>query len=266
MAKSFTGAEFLKALSEGSLTEAITKGAASKSKEAITKEGMAKPDANDPTAILFSENTSTGSYARIPVEMIEKVDHLTGGHKHPRVRLQLKVPPKENKLASAFAELLRNSSSAHPANPSESYVVEYMVHLANEGDTEFVVQPDWAGYQDHLYVQGVQLRQAHGSQRFGLRYKAHLGGTGDTGWYQQPAGTGVGGFCGTRGQYRQLQAIWIEVIGDAADSVDVFYSATLHETGETGWFRNGQMCGTIGQSRAMHALRIFLAERRGDGE
>ena len=151
---------------------------------------------------------------------------------------------------------------SRPPDPSNAFVVEYMVHLAREGDSEFILQPELAGYPDRLYVQGIQLRAASGSKPFGLRYRAHLGGSGDTPWYYMPSGgTAVGPFCGTRGQSRQLQAIWIEVTGIAADDLDVYYSANLHQTGPTGWFRNGQMCGTIGESRAIHSIRVFVAER-----
>ena len=52
MAKTFTGADFIKALSEGTL------------KEPIVREGMAKFSDNDPTALHFSEGTGCTSWTR----------------------------------------------------------------------------------------------------------------------------------------------------------------------------------------------------------
>jgi hypothetical protein len=101
MAKSFTGTEFIKALAEGSL------------REPIVKEGMVKPADNDPNAIMFSEGTSCLFWTKIPVEMIEKVEYATTircqDHQHPFVRLLLKDPPAENKVATLLAELLRQT-------------------------------------------------------------------------------------------------------------------------------------------------------------
>jgi hypothetical protein len=121
MAKSFTGAEFLKALSEGSL------------KEAITAEGIVKLDPNDHHTILFSKNTSCAFWTKLPVEIIEKVDYLTAvhcqDHEYPLVRLHLKEPPADNKLASVFAHLVRRSyppqsqdATVAPFSPRETTV------------------------------------------------------------------------------------------------------------------------------------------------
>ena len=88
-----------------------------------------------------------------------------------------------------------------------------------------------------------------------LRYKAHLSVKGDTPWIDQ------GDYCGTRGQNRRLEAIWIE-LAEGADRFDVYYSAHLCRFGWTGWFKNGQMCGTRGEYRQVEAIKVFLAAKR----
>lgn len=101
MTKTFTGEEFLKALSEGNL------------REPIGKTGMVKPAADGTPAIQFAEGTACGQWTTIPAEMIEKVEFLRTvpcrDHQHPLVRLFLKEPPASNPLATVFAELVRNS-------------------------------------------------------------------------------------------------------------------------------------------------------------
>jgi hypothetical protein len=151
-----------------------------------------------------------------------------------------------------------------PPEPSREYGLEYMVHEAYQGDSGFVAQPEWAGQAHSLFIQGLQLRSRAESKPLGLRYKAWLEEVGETPWYSLPIATGLGPFCGTRGQHRRLEALWIELTGESADRLDVYYSARLQHTGLTGWSRNGQMCGTQGESRGMHSLRIFVSERTGE--
>ena len=107
MAKSFTGVEFIKALSEGSL------------REPVVKEGIVKP-ADDLKAIFFSEGTSCLFWTKIPVEMIEQVEYITTvrcqDHQHPLIRLFLKEPPSENEVAAVLSELLRTSSQSNEAS------------------------------------------------------------------------------------------------------------------------------------------------------
>jgi hypothetical protein len=62
--KTFEPGEFLKALSEGSLSEPIV------------KEGMAKPDPSDPQAFLFSEGGVCGPWLKMPTDLVEKVEFL----------------------------------------------------------------------------------------------------------------------------------------------------------------------------------------------
>jgi hypothetical protein len=88
--------------------------------EAIIKEGIVKQDENDPNAILYSESLSSASWMSIPVEMIEKAEHIKNvrgnGHEHPFVRLYFKDPASDNKEASVFADLLRRSSQPGAAD------------------------------------------------------------------------------------------------------------------------------------------------------
>jgi hypothetical protein len=100
MSKSFSGAEFIKALADGSL------------KPPIILDGVAKLAENDPHAILFSQGTSCAFWTRITVEMIDTVDLITlvrcDHHEHPFVRIRLKEAAN-NPAAAVLADLLRQS-------------------------------------------------------------------------------------------------------------------------------------------------------------
>ncbi len=102
MPTSFSGAEFAKALSEGTL------------RELIELSGMVKPIDGDQTAVLFSPNAGCESWTTIPVSMIDSVHFLTTArcrdHYHPLVNITLKQPHPENTEANVFAALLRSVS------------------------------------------------------------------------------------------------------------------------------------------------------------
>ena len=51
-------------------------------------------------------------------------------------------------------------------------------------------------------------------------------------------------------------------MAEGADRFDVYYSAHLCRFGWTGWFKNGQMCGTRGEYRQVEAIKVFLAAKR----
>ena len=62
------------------------------------------------------------------------------------------------------------------------------------------------------------------------------------------------------GQRRRVEAFWIDITG-GRERYDVYYSAHLARIGWTGWFKNGQMCGTRGEYRQVEALKLFVAEK-----
>jgi hypothetical protein len=104
MTKSFTGEEFVKAFEKGRL------------KQPLVLTGMTKQAETGSNAILFSMGVSCGSWIRIPVEMIDKVEHVATincrDHEHPYVSLYLKEPPVDNTEARVLADLLRKSQLA----------------------------------------------------------------------------------------------------------------------------------------------------------
>jgi hypothetical protein len=97
----FTGAEFLKALSEEDVLDPIV------------KIGIIDRDATEGNALAFSEGTSGESWTNIPVDMIEKVEHIFDirlrDRDFPLVELHFKEPSSDNLAASVLASLLRTA-------------------------------------------------------------------------------------------------------------------------------------------------------------
>lgn len=110
--KSFTGKDFAKALSDGTL------------KGALERIGMAKKDESNPRVILFAEGACT-SWLQIPVDLVEQVDYLSTvkcrDHEHPLVQIRFKEPAADNEAARLYADLARFSASSLPSSePGES--------------------------------------------------------------------------------------------------------------------------------------------------
>lgn len=101
MIKSFTGKEFAKALTDGTLNEPIV------------KIGMVKKDEGRSSAILFAEGFTCAHWIKIPLDLIEEVKHLSTiqcrDHEHPLVQISFKEPA--NQEARVFAQLARGISS-----------------------------------------------------------------------------------------------------------------------------------------------------------
>jgi len=119
MHKSYSGADFVKALSERSLPLGLT-----------TLPGFVDEGASTAEHISFSEGVRCTHWVKIPVSLIENVDYLGTrscfDHVHPYVVLHLKSPPVENQEATAFAQLLMSRpQAAISRDPSGLYNIYY---------------------------------------------------------------------------------------------------------------------------------------------
>jgi hypothetical protein len=193
MPKSFTGTEFLKALSEGQL------------REPIIKEGLVKQEENDTNTLLFSEGRACQHWIKIPIEMIESVEYLTTvrclDHEHPLARLYLKEPPADNAVASLFAELARQSSTSQPygqpgamgtallsqpsgANIQPGFMRAYAQPNPDEG---WYVKPEY--YDGRIYWCGpyIDINYATEARNSFIRNSNVRSVVGPTYWYQRPS-------------------------------------------------------------------------------
>jgi uncharacterized protein YjdB len=143
-----------------------------------------------------------------------------------------------------------------PKPPSKKVVLEYKVHIEEQGRSPFVTQPETCGTEgESRRIEGITIRLATKSERLQFRYKVHLQNHGDTGWFIP------GQFAGTRMQNRRLEAIWIEITGEGAKRYDVYYQGHVEKVGWTDWKKNGEMCGSRREKKRLEALRVFVAEK-----
>lgn len=145
-----------------------------------------------------------------------------------------------------------------PAMADGPYVnLRGLVHLQNFGDRRFR-DGNWAGTTGQsLRLEGLQILRVDLPRDTELEYSCHLQDIGDV-TVSRASSSQAGGFCGTRGQSRRLEAFSIKVVGRRADKYDVYYECHLQDIGDVGPFKNGALCGTTGQSRRLEALRIWI--------
>jgi hypothetical protein len=107
--KKFTGAEFVKALSEKTLAEPIV------------LEGMAKQEDGNTNSFMFSVGTSCTSWVQIPLDIVENIELLRvvgcKDHTHPFIKLYLKEPPTENSFANLFTSFVKKMTAPAAVRP-----------------------------------------------------------------------------------------------------------------------------------------------------
>jgi len=170
----------------------------------------------------------------------------------------LKIAALDERVEAYFERFARGDLSGIPQTsipqPSQTILLEARGHVAFEGDTDWIEQPAPCGnFEASRAIQGFSIRLKERAP-VALKYKAHLAFKGDTDWHD------AGEYCGTRGEWRRVEAIWID-LEDHNQDFDVYYSAHLSRLGWTGWFKNGQMCGTRGEYRQVEAIKVFVAEK-----
>ncbi|MDO4805708.1 MAG: hypothetical protein Q4A07_00525 [Coriobacteriales bacterium] len=92
-----------------------------------------------------------------------------------------------------------------------------------------------------------------------VRYRTHLQDIGWQGW------KGDGEVSGTVGQSRRVEAVRIELTGDAALKYDVIYRVHVPNMGWLGWAKNGEVAGSEGMALRIEALQVRIVPA-GTGE
>lgn len=96
MAKSFQPSEFVEAMNKGEL------------QEGLSLVGMVKASEDEVHTIMFSVGRSCANWIKIPLELMEKIEHIDkvkcGDHDHPLIKIVFKA---QSGPAGVFLDLLR---------------------------------------------------------------------------------------------------------------------------------------------------------------
>lgn len=93
----------------------------------------------------------------------------------------------------------------------------------------------------------------------GISYRAYTNSGGFLWWYHDTGLTGVPG----EGNY--VEAVQLELTGDAARDYDVYYSVTSSKQGKLGYAMNGQIAGTTDIGEIITDIEVVLVPKGGAG-
>ena len=70
-----------------------------------------------------------------------------------------------------------------------------------------------------------------------------------------------GTVAGTIGKSRRMEAVQIQLTGEAKDAYDVYYRVHVQRIGWMAWAKNGEEAGTTGMSRRAEAIQVVLVRK-----
>lgn len=146
--------------------------------------------------------------------------------------------------------------------------VEVSAHVANIGWQPYVSGADYAGTVGRgLAIQAVKLRlTGNDASKYDIYYRIHAADYGWLGWAKNDAAAG------TVGLSKQAEAIQVKLVAKgSSDAPAQDHAALIQLPGFSakancsglGWkavVGNGEIAGTVGQSRAMEAMQLSLSD------
>ncbi|MCI9487255.1 MAG: family 78 glycoside hydrolase catalytic domain [Lachnospiraceae bacterium] len=144
--------------------------------------------------------------------------------------------------------------------------LSYCGYVTGKGWQSFVAGGETAGTTNmQLSLQALRLQLDTAGMTGGIRIDAHMAGIGWMGWKDGASGNGI------PGGGRDLQAVRIELTGEAANQYDIYYRVHSQSYGWLGWAKNGEEAGTVGLSKRAEAVQVklvakgFVPEGTGEG-
>jgi hypothetical protein len=143
-------------------------------------------------------------------------------------------------------------------NPTESKNVplNIMAHISEKGDMRFRDSTIIEGASSRKPIEGIYLQPPALPKGVRLQYMGHILGIGDSEWID--AGT----FLGTWGKSKSIEGLAFRVVGDDADKFEIVYQARMGDREWTAACKNGEYCGSRGQSKPLTAFSIQLKSLR----
>ena len=142
--------------------------------------------------------------------------------------------------------------------------IQYRTHVENIGWQDWVQDGEIAGTSGKgLRVEAIQLKISN-TNKYRLRYRAYVQDIGWQDWKEN------GEIAGTTGERKQIEAIEIEFyqkkyLGEETKNPEseINYAAHLANIGWTGYVKNNEIIGTMGEARQMEAFKLELNESLG---
>ena len=134
-----------------------------------------------------------------------------------------------------------------------SHWISILAHISDEGDQYFqegiLIEHTTTAVRKH--IEGLMITSAIPDDLI-VEYKGHIQNLGDTDWVQERT------FMGTWGRSLALEGVMFRLTGSPSSKYQINYLARLGESEWTSICRNGEFCGTRGQSKPITGLRIWI--------
>lgn len=175
--------------------------------------------------------------------------------------IQIIVVPKgtapSGMLTYSYIEL-----GADADNGQTDGLINYMTHVQDYGDQSYVFDGSISGtFGEAKRLEAIRIKlnnELLGCEG-GVRYTTHVQ---YEGWQEDITDSSKwsadGQLSGTSGKSLRLEAICIDLYGEAAEQYDVYYRVHAQDHGWLGWAKNGAPAGTAGQSRRLEGIQIVL--------
>ncbi|MBR3316013.1 MAG: hypothetical protein IKG18_17975 [Atopobiaceae bacterium] len=159
--------------------------------------------------------------------------------------IQVVIVPKDAEAPGNVAGIVSDTTRVNLANPG----VTYRSYVQSYGWQGWVKNGENSGTEgESKRLEVLKIKLDSNFVGGGIRYRTHVQSYGWQGWKKN------GALSGTKG--KRLEAIKIQLTGDASKYFDVWYRAQVQSFGWLGWAKNGQNAGTANLAKRMEALQI----------
>ena len=140
-----------------------------------------------------------------------------------------------------------------------------------EHGTPTFKEGQWAGTKGmSATLEGFSVEMSRPIPGVVLEYMAHIQDKGDTAWVTE--GTllrgkpedyklAIGPFKIDARPPQRVEGVAFRLTGPNANQYDIWYRGHLQSRGDTDWFKNGEFCGTRGESRRLEAFQLILSRK-----
>lgn len=154
---------------------------------------------------------------------------------------------------NANALVTSSGETSSQASPS----LLYRGQFSNVGWMAETADGQSAG-NDNTKLEAITVRLENAG-RSGIRYKAHVQNVGWQDWIYNDQ------VAGTVGKSLHIEALSMELYGEAANTYDLYYCAYVSGTGWLNWAKNGETAGSTGENLPISAYRVTLVPK-GEGQ
>jgi hypothetical protein len=170
---------------------------------------------------------------------------------------------RKNKLSnSKFTHWLLMPYITYDASTAYSHTsipgIHYKGHCQSVGDTKIVCDGMTCGTTGRsLRMEALTITSIDNAPGIGIVMQGH---SQSIGWGKEIRADGKS-YIGTKNNSLRLEAIKLRIVGENASKYKIEYRVHMQSIGWGIWVSDGQIAGTVGQSRRVEAVQIRLVLR-----